>query len=180
MESDTKAKAPNINVKVLKEVYYKYGSRSKEFHKHIFPFIVFLINRYYPQENQADLDDMVAICYEKVHKSLGHFNESKGNLATFLYTTIRNIITNTRTKNQRYAGRNALMTDLGIESNEVGDTVIPNVSPVGKYGVNEVQLKRAFNKLVLSDNFIRDYCSGKVKSELVDKVVLWSNITSIR
>ena len=95
--------APTSNTKQLEHVYNYYGPKSKEFYSQIEKYIYYLLNRYFKNYTDTpEKDDVVQLCFIRVYEKIENFDPSKGNLATFLHTTIRNKITNYRSELHRH------------------------------------------------------------------------------
>lgn len=92
-----KSTTTSVSVKQLELVFKTKGYKSREFYVQIEKYVYYLLNRYY--KNYIELpekEDIVQICFMRVLEKIENFDPEKGNLATFLHTTIRNKITNTR------------------------------------------------------------------------------------
>ena len=78
------------NVKRLQLLYDEYGVRSTEFYNFCFPFICYILNRNVCGEVDDDLKNE---CYIKVCRALEkYFNPEKGNIATYIFTVVKNCI----------------------------------------------------------------------------------------
>ncbi len=86
-----------MDVKGLQEIYENYGSSSVEFYDYVKGFVIFLINRYAPCINNKEaMEDLIQECFRKITESMRYYEPKYSNVASFLYTSVRNLLSNQR------------------------------------------------------------------------------------
>lgn len=86
-----------MDVKGLQEIYENYGSSSVEFYDYVKGFVIFLINRYAPGINNKEaMEDLIQECFRKITESMSYYEPKYSNVASFLYTSVRNLLSNQR------------------------------------------------------------------------------------
>ena len=171
-----------LTPKQLQAIYDKHGGSSKEFHFAVEGLVFYVLNRHFKGYNlnsdndssiNSDRDDIVQECFIKLDWSLkNHFNPQKGNIVTFTYTTVRNIISILRTQKQK---RTSLDFDADIEAHLENKEQDDSYGKIDSEALEELLLNE-IPLLKIADDFKEKLKSNDIKYLPLTKVVLWSKI----
>lgn len=165
----------NNNISLLNDVYTKYGYGSKEFSIQVENYIKYLITRYFSDyRSYCELEDLIQECYIKIHKILnnkdGYFDPSKGTLATFIFTALRNTV--------GYHRRKCLELPLVVDYdfNNVEDIESFNPKEDSKFIQDTLNSTQSF---ILSDNLINKLTEKNIYIPAIDRFLSWKKIQSL-
>ena len=167
LEKISLSKKKNPTVKELERIFLERGYNNNEFCNQIKLLILKLIRRYYGEPN----DDLVQEIYENILLKIKYFNESKGKLASYIHTLIRNEISLYRYHKKRFDDHNIFVDN----ESELDTQILEPLSDIED--IREiVNILKSFKYIKFNNVNDLVHIESNFNNELLIKVLKWHKV----
>jgi RNA polymerase sigma factor (sigma-70 family) len=159
----------------LDVIFKSLGKESPEFIEACRKFILFLLTKFYFDFFTCNYqEDLIHECYIKVYKSLKHFDASKSNLKSFLFTSVRHYISALVRKETKRKAKVKMMDSESYDLENHPD----NLPDYVEDELYVVQTLKSLRVITYSDDLIQDIAKGIKISDPITRFLQWQRIQS--